>query len=158
MRCPFCKNNDDRVVDSRTSEAGDTIRRRRECLKCKRRYTSYEHIEETPLRVIKKDGARGIYDRQKIVTGILKACEKRPVTQEDIDKLVQQIEAEIFELSDREVASVFIGEQVMKGLRKLDQVAYVRFASVYREFKDVNEFMDVLKVILKDREREKGKK
>jgi transcriptional repressor NrdR len=138
-------------VDSRSSKDGFIIRRRRECLKCRRRFTTYERIEETPLRVVKKDGSRVPFDRDKIRNGLLKACEKRPVSVNLIEDITSQIEVEIHEMFDKEVRSKFIGELVMNKLQNLDQVAYVRFASVYREFKDVSEFLDELKPILEKR-------
>jgi transcriptional repressor NrdR len=124
------------------------IRRRRECLACGRRYTTYERLEETPLRVVKKDGRREPYNRQKILSGLMKACEKRPVPTKKLEETVNEIEREIYGVYDREVSSKFIGELIMQKLRKLDQVAYVRFASVYREFKDINEFLDELRPML----------
>lgn len=148
MKCPFCKKDNDKVVDSRSAEEGQVIRRRRECLQCHKRYTTYERIEEIPLRVIKKDGGREPYDRQKIITGLLKACEKRPVAIETLEAIVNKIENDINESSDKEVSSRFIGERVMASLRELDQVAYVRFASVYRDFKDVNQFLQELRPLL----------
>ena len=150
MRCPYCKSDrKDRVVDSRSSGDDRVIRRRRECLECGRRFTTYERIEETPLRVIKKGNERVPFDRSKIHSGLLKACEKRPISPEVLEEITDRIESGIHESFDREVTSSHIGEQVMEELRNLDQVAYVRFASVYREFRDINEFMDELKVLLK---------
>ncbi|PCJ60557.1 MAG: transcriptional regulator NrdR [Planctomycetota bacterium] len=149
MKCPFCKKNDDRVVDSRSSEDGTSIRRRRECLDCGRRFTSYERIEHIPFQVIKKDGGRVEFNRDKIVNGILKACHKRPISQDSIFELGDEIESEIHNLYDKEVESTKIGELVSQKLKKLDKVAYVRFASVYYDFKDVNEFMSELRTILK---------
>jgi len=140
VRCPFCKKDDDKVVDSRSSGDGMAIRRRRECQGCKRRYTTYETIEEGAVRVVKKDGSREAYDRNKLLTGVMKSCEKRPISTRSLEEMIDAIEAEINKLFDREVTSRFIGEQVMKHLRKLDDVAYVRFASVYRDFKDVREY------------------
>jgi transcriptional repressor NrdR len=151
MRCPFCRVDKDRVVDSRAGDDAATIRRRRECLQCRRRFTTYERIEENPMRVIKKDGRRMPYDREKLRGGIHKACEKLPISAEQIDQVVATVEAEAFEKFEREVPSRFLGELVMRELRKLSQVAYVRFASVYREFKDVSEFMGVLEEFLKVR-------
>ena len=148
MKCPFCKNQDDKVIDSRAAVDGSVIRRRRECLGCGRRFTTYEKLEEVPLRVIKKDGTRVPFDREKILRGLMKACEKRPVSTEQLEKVVADIEARVNEMFDREVASKFIGNMVMEALRELDQVAYVRFASVYREFKDVTEFMTELEAML----------
>ncbi|MFW6107268.1 MAG: transcriptional regulator NrdR [bacterium] len=154
MRCPFCKTDKDKVVDSRAAEGGGVIRRRRECLDCGRRYTTYERVEEMPLRVIKKDGTREPFDRRKIFEGMAKACEKRPVSTETLDALVQDIERELAEVADREVTSRQIGELVMSKLRELDQVAYVRFASVYRAFKDINQFLEELRPMLERRARD----
>jgi len=151
MRCPFCRVDQDRVVDSRSGDDGTTIRRRRECLNCKRRFTTYERIEENPMRVIKKDGRRVPYDREKLRRGIEKACWNLAVSAEQIDQAVAAVEAEAFDKYEREVPSAFIGERVMNELRKLHQVAYVRFASVYREFKDVGEFLGVLEEFVKGR-------
>jgi transcriptional repressor NrdR len=144
MKCPYCKKDRDRVVDSRSSEDGLAIRRRRECLECGRRYTSYERIDENPVKVVKKDGRRVSFDRAKLRGGIAKACEKRPVSEERINAVAERIEAEALNSFEREIPSGFLGEKVMSELRKLDQVAYIRFASVYREFKDVTEFVSVL--------------
>ncbi|MCK6472436.1 MAG: transcriptional regulator NrdR [Planctomycetes bacterium] len=157
MRCPFCQHDDDKVVDSRASDDGVAIRRRRECLKCSRRFTTYERIEVSPLRVIKKDGRRVPYDREKVRRGIEKACWNLPISAEQIDKMVDAIEGVAFEKYEREVPSQELGNLVMQELRKLHQVAYVRFASVYREFKDVSEFMDVLEEFVKGRARNAGK-
>lgn len=156
MRCPFCKAVEDKVIDSRASNDQVTIRRRRECLECGRRFTTYERIEEAPFRVVKKDGTRVPFDRQKILSGMLRACEKRPVSTETLEEITTRIEGRINEMFDAEVSSRFIGNLVMEELRKLDQVAYVRFASVYREFKDVGEFLSELKSIL-HREQQDGK-
>ncbi len=149
MRCPFCREDKDRVVDSRSTAEGFVVRRRRECLSCKKRFTTFERVEAMPMRVIKKDGSRVRFDRQKILDGMFKACEKRPVSAQAIEKTVADIEAEIHKRFDREVPSKAIGELVMKHLRKLDDVAYVRFASVYRAFKDVSEFMEEVRPMLK---------
>lgn len=148
MRCPFCKEDKSRVVDSRSAGDGFVIRRRRECLECGRRYTTYERIEETPLRVIKKEGARVPFDRRKILTGLIKACEKRPISISALEDVTDKIERKINERYEREVPSREIGEMVMDELTRLDQVAYVRFASVYRDFKDINAFMSELKRML----------
>lgn len=148
MKCPFCGYLEDRVVDSRVGKDGEVIRRRRECLKCNGRYTTYERIEETLPLVVKKDGRREPFDRMKILAGIQKACEKRPVSINDMEAIVKRIERRLEELGEREVSSSVIGEAVMEELRRLDEVAYVRFASVYREFKDINEFMEALKGLL----------
>lgn len=147
MKCPFCAHPDDKVVDSRTIREGELIRRRRECLACTKRFTTYERIEEIPLMVAKKDGRREPFDRSKIVIGILKACEKRPVGVEQIEDLVDRIEKSINSSMEKEVSSETVGAMVMEELRSLDEVAYVRFASVYRRFKDIDEFMDVLKTL-----------
>jgi len=148
MQCLFCKVDNDKVVNSRTSVDGLSIKRRRECLNCGRRYTTYERIEENPLRVVKKDGTREAFDRKKILNGFLKACEKRPVSTDTLENIVNEIEREIYNKFDREVTSSFIGSLVMQRLRALDMVAYVRFASVYREFKDISEFIDELKPLM----------
>ncbi len=148
MRCPFCNHTDGKVVDSRASKEGDSIRRRRECLKCGRRFTTYERIEEVAQMVIKKDGRRENFDRWKIKSGILKAVEKRPVGLEQVDALIDEVERELFNSTEHEVTTKAIGEAVMNKLKQLDEVAYVRFASVYRQFKDLNEFMSELKTML----------
>ena len=148
MRCPYCKSDKDRVIDSRAAADGYSIRRRRECEQCSRRFTTYERMEETPLRVVKKDGSRVPFDRNQIYRGMLKACEKRPVSMEDLDNITAGIERNLSEMFDREVGSKYIGQLVMDELKKLDQVAYVRFASVYREFKDVEQFVHELKPLL----------
>ena len=149
MRCPFCGHVEDKVVDSREAKIGDTIRRRRQCEKCSRRFTTYERIDEIPYMVVKKDGRREKFDRQKVLTGLLKACEKRPVAMGKLEELVNEIEAHVAESPDRERPATELGELVMNRLKKLDKVAYVRFASVYLDFKDVREFMDELKELLK---------
>jgi transcriptional repressor NrdR len=148
MKCTFCGHKETKVIDSRLSGEGTSIRRRRECLKCDKRFTTYEYVEETPLMVIKKDGRREPFDRKKIIAGILKACEKRPIGMERIEGLVTTIEHTLQKKFEREVSSKNIGELVMEKLANLDEVAYVRFASVYRQFKDVNQFMRELKDIL----------
>lgn len=153
MKCPFCGHQDDKVIDSREGRTGDLIRRRRECLKCARRFTTYERIDEIPYMVIKKDGRREKFERQKILQGLLKACEKRPVPVTKLESIVDEGEAFVSEAKDRERTTAEIGELLMKSLKKLDKVAYVRFASVYLDFKDVKEFMDELKGLLKDRAR-----
>ena len=152
MKCPYCGHLEDKVVDSRAGEDGATIRRRRECLQCGRRCTTYERSETIALMVIKKDGRREPFDRQKLLAGLLKACEKRPVGMEQLDVLVDGIERELARQYDQEVGSVAVGELVMDRLHALDEVAYVRFASVYRQFKDINQFMRELKGILDSRE------
>ena len=145
MKCPFCGHLDDKVIDSREGRVGDTIRRRRECLKCERRFTTYERIDEIPYMVIKKDGRRERFERQKILQGLLKACEKRPVATPKLEAIVDEIEGVVHEATERELTTTEIGEMIMRGLKKLDKVAYVRFASVYMDFKDVQEFMAELK-------------
>lgn len=149
MKCPFCSHIDDKVIDSRASSDGRAVRRRRECLKCSRRFTTYEVVEEALLLVVKKDGRRQAFDRSKMLGGIQTACEKRPIAVERIDDVVSDIERELSRRFDREVPSKVIGELVMDRLAKIDEVAYVRFASVYRQFKDVNQFMEELKELLK---------
>jgi transcriptional repressor NrdR len=156
LRCPFCQNMDDRVIDSRLSKDGDMIRRRRECSRCQRRFTTYERVEETLPLVIKKDGRREIFDRGKILAGLQRACEKRPISVTVLEKLIERIEQRLQDVGEREVHSREIGEQIMQELQSLDEVAYVRFASVYRSFKDVNEFMNEVKELLE--KGQKGKK
>ncbi len=151
MKCPFCSHTDDKVIDSREGRTGDLIRRRRECLKCGRRFTTYERIDEIPYMVIKKDGRRERWDRQKLLQGLLRSCEKRPVPMPKLEALVEEVERFVHESSERERNTKEIGELLMSRLKKLDKVAYVRFASVYMDFKDVREFMDELKGLLKDR-------
>jgi transcriptional repressor NrdR len=149
MKCPFCGHIQDRVVDSRESKEGDSIRRRRQCLECKRRFTSYERIDEIPYMVVKKDGRRERFDRQKVLAGLLKACEKRPVSMVQLENIADNSEVMVQESTEREVATRAIGEMIMNELKNLDKVAYVRFASVYLDFKDVQEFMSELKDLLK---------
>ena len=144
MRCPFCDNNDNGVVDSRMTEDGRAIRRRRKCASCSGRFTTYERIEEMPLYVVKKDMRRQLFDRHKIVKGMIKACEKRPVSTSAIETAAAGIEKKAYELGEKEIAAQWVGEQIMNMLRKMDQVAYVRFASVYRSFRDVDEFVQEL--------------
>ncbi len=148
MKCPFCGHQEDKVVDSRASSDGVSIRRRRECLACGKRFTTYEHVEEQPLMVIKKDGRRERFDHQKLLAGLVKACEKRPVSMDHLEQLIDEIEREVSQQFEREVPSREIGERVMKRLHAIDPVAYVRFASVYREFKDVEQFLRELKDLL----------
>ena len=150
MKCPFCRADRDRVVDSRSVGEGEAIRRRRECLGCGRRFTTYERMEQMPLRVVKKNGQREPFDRQKLLNGLLKACEKRPVSVEALEEVATRIEGQIYSIYDREVPSSVIGEMVMQRLRSLDEVAYIRFASVYRAFKDVSEFVQEAAPMLKD--------
>ncbi len=145
MKCPFCHSENVRVIDTRELKNGFEIRRRRECLSCGKRFTTYERIEEHPILVVKKNGEREFFKREKLMAGIEKACEKRPVSASTIDKIVDKIEQSLFQLGKREVSSVIIGQMVMDELKKVDQVAYVRFASVYKEFKDVEEFLLELK-------------
>ncbi len=145
MKCPFCHSENVRVIDTRELKNGFEIRRRRECLSCGKRFTTYERIEEHPILVVKKNGEREFFKREKLMAGIEKACEKRPVSASTIDKIVDKIEQSLFQLGKREVSSVIIGQMVMEELKKVDQVAYVRFASVYKEFKDVEEFLLELK-------------
>jgi len=152
MRCPFCGHLEDKVVDSRESREGDAVRRRRECLACGRRFTSYERVEETPVLIVKKDGRREPFDRTKIRAGIKKACEKRPIKTEDIERVVENVERACQEYQGDEISTTVIGEKVMKELQELDGVAYVRFASVYRQFRDVTEFLNELKGFLKTNE------
>ena len=151
MKCPFCGFANDKVVDSRESKEAESIRRRRECLKCGKRFTTYERIDEIPYMVIKKDGRREKFERQKILQGLLKACEKRPVPVSKLETIVDEAEAFVSEATERERSSTELGGLLMNRLKKLDKVAYVRFASVYLDFKDVKEFMDELKGLLKDR-------
>jgi transcriptional repressor NrdR len=154
MKCPFCGKNRDKVVDSRSNEESSVIRRRRECLNCNKRFTTYEHIEELPLMVIKKDGRREPFNRENLLAGIIKACEKRPVSMNKLEFLVDSVERDLRKYFEMEVDSNQIGEMVMQQLQKLDEVAYVRFASVYRHFKDINQFMKELKHLLKKQENE----
>ncbi len=148
MKCPYCDYIESKVVDTRPTDEGQAIRRRRECMKCTKRFTTYEKIEEIPIIVVKKDGNRQSYDRNKLLNGIIKSCEKRPVSLEDIERIVNDIEKALSNSLEKEITSVEIGEMVMNELKDLDEVAYVRFASVYRQFKDVNSFMNELKKIL----------
>ena len=155
MNCPYCGFREDKVVDSRSTRDSLAIRRRRECLKCGRRFTTYEYIEDVSLMVIKKDGRREAFDRKKILTGIMKACEKRPISVDKMEEIVASVERAIHKKSEREVSSRLIGEMVTEKLKRLDDVAYVRFASVYRQFQDVSEFIKALNEIL---QREKSRK
>lgn len=153
MRCPFCKEDRDKVVDSRSSDAGRVIRRRRQCLFCRKRFTTYEKIGESfKLSVIKKDKSRVIYDRDKIIAGLQKACYKRPVSAEQIQQIADKVEEDIFRNFDKEVLSAFIGESVMKHLRVIDKVAYIRFASVYRDFKDAGELIEEVSEVIQETE------
>ena len=148
MKCPYCEHTESKVIDSRPTDEGNSIRRRRECLKCEKRFTTYEQIESIPVIIIKKDGTRQPYDRQKLMNGILRAIEKTPVTFKEVEETVAKVESKIFNRLDREVESKMIGELVMEELKNLNPVAYVRFASVYREFKDVNVFLEEVKNLL----------
>ncbi len=148
MKCPYCAFEESKVIDSRPTDEGERIRRRRECLKCGKRFTTYEIIESLPIIVIKKDKTREVFDRDKLMTGLLRACQKRPVSVDELEKLVDDIEASLHNSLDREVTSDRIGELVMEKLKALDEVAYVRFASVYRQFKDINTFMEELNKLL----------
>ncbi|NLT19608.1 MAG: transcriptional repressor NrdR [Syntrophomonadaceae bacterium] len=150
MRCPYCQEMESRVLDSRSCEEGTSIRRRRECNACKRRFTTYERLEERPLLVIKKGGNREPFSRQKLMSGITRACEKRPVSMEAIEKTVAEIEGKLRDNYDREVSSIIIGEMVMAHLKEMDEVAYVRFASVYRQFTDLNSFIKTIEQLKED--------
>jgi transcriptional repressor NrdR len=145
MKCPFCGNLEDKVIDSRTSREGNAIRRRRECLKCSKRFTSYERVEDIIPMVVKKDGRREPFEREKVLTGLKKACEKRPIGMETLEGVTDSIEKKLIGLNVKEIQSTWVGEEVMSSLRELDKVAYVRFASVYRQFKDINELMNEVK-------------
>ena len=152
MKCPYCAHLGDKVVDSRESREGEVIRRRRECLECGKRFTSYERIDEIPYMVVKKDGTRERFDRPKLIGGLLKACEKRPVSVSALEEIADKIEASLQERPEKEIATADIGKVVMEELKKLDKVAYVRFASVYRHFRDIGEFMSELKDLLNSKE------
>ncbi len=158
MKCPFCAYNENKVIDSRISKDGDAIRRRRECLGCSKRFTTYEFVEEVLPMVVKKDGRREPFDRTKIRVGIKKACEKRPISTDTIETVVDNVERSCQEFQDKEIPSAAIGEKIMRELQTLDGVAYVRFASVYREFRDVSDFVEELKDFLRDRKIGKGKR
>lgn len=151
MNCPFCGHRQDRVVDSRESREGDVIRRRRQCLKCDRRFTTYERTDEVPYMVVEKDGRREKFDRQKVLAGLLKACEKRPVPMAKLAEIVDGVESKLAESADREVSTTEIGEMLMDRLRALDKIAYVRFASVYRDFQDVEAFLNELKNLIRQK-------
>ncbi len=152
MKCPYCGHLGDKVVDSRESKEGEAIRRRRECLDCGRRFTSYERIDEIPYMVVKKDGSRERFERQKLIAGLLKACEKRPVSVAQVEAIADRVESTLQERPEKEIATVEIGQSVMDDLKRLDKVAYVRFASVYRHFRDIGEFMNELKDLLNTRD------
>ena len=151
MKCPFCNYADSKVVDSRPTDEGTSIRRRRECLHCGKRFTTYETIERLPLMLVKRDGTREPYDRNKLLSGVMKACEKRPVPQSVLEQLVDTVEQNLFGTLESEVSSKMFGEMVMVQIKEIDEVAYVRFASVYRQFKDINTFLDELNSLLKDK-------
>lgn len=151
MKCPFCGHEDSKVIDSRESKKGISIRRRRECISCARRFTTYEKIEEIPYMIVKKDGSRQLYDHQKLLRGLLKACEKRPIPVSKFEEIVEEIESRLQERPEKEMKSSEIGQMVMDRLKDLDKVAYVRFASVYREFRDVMEFKQELETLLKEK-------
>jgi transcriptional repressor NrdR len=151
VTCPFCGHREDRVIDSRESKEGDVIRRRRECLKCERRFTTYERSDEVPYMVIKRDGRREKFDRQKVIEGLLKACQKRPVSMATLAQVVDEVESRLSDSPDREISTTQIGELLMDRLRALDKIAYVRFASVYRDFQDAEAFLEELKDLLQKR-------
>ncbi len=158
MRCPFCDNTEDKVVDSREAKDGDSIRRRRECLKCGRRFTSYERIDEIPYMVVKKDGRRERFERHKIMSGLLRASEKRPISSPQLEQIVDKVEKYVQDSIDKERPTAELGKIIMRELKKMDKVAYVRFASVYLEFEDVSEFMNELKYLVQSRKSKKTKK
>ena len=158
MRCPFCGHLEDKVVDSRESKDGDSIRRRRECILCGRRFTSYERIDEIPYMVVKKDGRRETFERNKIMAGLLRACEKRPISAVQLEAIVTEVEKAVQDSSDREYSTSEVGKIIMRRLKVLDKVAYVRFASVYLEFEDVSEFMTELKYLVRSRDKVVEKK
>ena len=151
MICPFCGHREDKVIDSRESKEGDSIRRRRQCLACERRFTTYERCDEVPYMVIKKDGRREKFDRQKVLNGLLRAAEKRPISMGKLAELVDAIESLLLENPEREISTILIGERLMEALRGLDKIAYVRFASVYRDFQDVEEFLNEIKSVVRNR-------
>ncbi len=157
MKCPFCSFLESKVIDSRPSDDGTQIRRRRECMECGKRFTTYEKIESVPLRVVKKDKSREMFDREKLLNGLLRACEKRPVSLDQLQKIVDDIETEAYSGLEKEITTARIGESVMNALRELDEVAYVRFASVYRQFKDIDTFMKELNSLLMSRQKPKDK-
>lgn len=152
MKCPYCFHTESKVVDSRPADEGEKIRRRRECLACQKRFTTYEVVETTPLMVIKKDGSREAFDRDKLLVGMMRACEKRPVSLQTLEIAVDEIQSTVQNTLDREVPTTKIGEYAMEQLKAIDEIAYVRFASVYRQFKDINSFMEELKTILKHKD------
>lgn len=154
MKCPYCGETENKVIDSRMSKDGSAIRRRRECISCSRRFTTYEHIEEVPIMIIKKDNRREVFNREKVRSGIKKACEKRNISMNEIEDQIDELERDLREMGEKEIAAHIIGEKIMLILHKLDDVAYVRFASVYREFKDVNDFVSELKTLLNGQQNE----
>ena len=151
MRCPYCGCEDSKVVDSRPTDDGERIRRRRECFNCLKRFTTYEIVESTPMMVIKRDNSRETFSREKLANGILRACEKRPVSVDEIDTVIDKVEVKVYSNADREISSAVVGEYVMEYLKELDEVAYVRFASVYRQFKDIHSFMEELEKLLNEK-------
>ncbi len=155
MICPFCQFNQDRVIDSRESKEGDVIRRRRQCLRCERRFTTYERIDEIPYMVVKKDGRREKFDRQKVLNGLLKACEKRPIAMAKLAQIVDDVESKLSESAEREMSTGDVGEVLMENLRGLDKIAYVRFASVYRDFQDEEAFLSELKSLIRQKRSDK---
>ena len=157
MKCPYCSSDDTKVIDSRPADDNTSIRRRRQCEACGKRFTTYEKLETMPLMVIKKDNSRESYDRSKIESGVVRSCHKRPVSTEQISKMIDEIENEVFAMGEKEIPTSVIGEKVMKRLKELDEVAYVRFASVYREFKDVNTFIDEIGKLLKTEKKARAK-
>jgi transcriptional repressor NrdR len=152
MKCPYCGETDNKVIDSRLSKDASVIRRRRECIGCSRRFTTYEHIEEIPIMIIKKDGRREVFNREKVRSGVKKACEKRNISMNVIEEFIDDLERDLRELGEKELPAAVVGEKIMAKLHELDDVAYVRFASVYREFKDVNDFVSELKSLLSNHE------
>lgn len=158
MKCPYCGEVESKVIDSRPADDGERIRRRRECLSCQKRFTTYEIVETVPLMVVKKDGSREAFDRQKLLNGLMRACEKRPVSFDALERAVDEIEQTLLNTMNREVTSLEIGEQAMQQLKNIDEVAYVRFASVYRQFSDINTFMDELKELLDSNQKRRKNK
>lgn len=151
MKCPFCSHLEDKVIDSRESKEGSAVRRRRQCLSCEKRFTTYERIDEVPYMVVKKDGRREKFDRQKVLTGLLKACEKRPISATKLSEIVNEVETKVIDAPDRELSTIEIGEHLVTALRSLDKIAYVRFSSVYRDFQDEQAFLDELKALIRQK-------
>ena len=151
MKCPFCDHPEDKVIDSRESKEGNAVRRRRQCLSCEKRFTTYERIDEVPYMVVKKDGRREKFDRQKVLSGLLKACEKRPISATKLSQIVNEVETKMTDAPDRELSTIDIGEYLVGALRTLDKIAYVRFSSVYRDFQDEQAFLDELKALLRQK-------